>query len=215
MVSIGYDDGLLPDGTLALPEPIIIISKLLWHSPEGNFRGNAQHIFPRYVLARPFQLPFIQLAPTINFFISYFMFKYCKNNSWDLKIKGWKFEEIAFPYDLRNSWLEDKVTNLRLHPHRPEANDNARLQYLHCICIGDTCIGDLSPSNKHPRVHLFVSFLKGQHDCQESLATTVFVKGIKNGCPCIVEIRGTQGCALVGDPARAVGECRDVAKAQP
>ena len=42
-----------------------------------------------------------------------------------------------------------------------------------------------------------------------------YVKGIKNGCPCIVEIRGTQGCALVGDPARAVGECRDVAKAQP
>ena len=41
------------------------------------------------------------------------------------------------------------------------------------------------------------------------------IKGIKNGCPCIVEIRGTQGCALVGDPARAVGECRDVAKAQP
>ena len=40
-----------------------------------------------------------------------------------------------------------------------------------------------------------------------------FFKGIKNGCPCIVEIRGTQGCALVGDPARAVGECRDVAKA--
>ena len=40
-------------------------------------------------------------------------------------------------------------------------------------------------------------------------------KGIKNGWPCIVEIRGTQGCALVGDPARAVGECRDVAKAQP
>ena len=43
----------------------------------------------------------------------------------------------------------------------------------------------------------------------------LFVKGIKNGCPCIVEIRGMQGCALVGDPARAVGECRDVAKAQP
>ena len=35
-----------------------------------------------------------------------------------------------------------------------------------------------------------------------------FIKGIKNGCPCIVEIRGTQGCALVGDPARAVGEGR-------
>ena len=44
---------------------------------------------------------------------------------------------------------------------------------------------------------------------------SVIIKGIKNGCPCIVEIRGTQGCALVGDPARAVGECRDVAKAQP
>ena len=44
---------------------------------------------------------------------------------------------------------------------------------------------------------------------------TSIVKGIKNGCPCIVEIRGTQGCALVGDPARAVGEFRDVAKAQP
>ena len=43
----------------------------------------------------------------------------------------------------------------------------------------------------------------------------VSAKGIKNGCPCIVEIRGTQGCALVGDPARAVGKCRDVAKAQP
>ena len=27
---------------------------------------------------------------------------------------------------------------------------------------------------------------------------------LKNGCPCIVGIRGTQGCALVGDPARAV-----------
>ena len=30
-----------------------------------------------------------------------------------------------------------------------------------------------------------------------------FVKGIKNGYPCIVEIRGTQGCALVGDVAKA------------
>ena len=44
----------------------------------------------------------------------------------------------------------------------------------------------------------------------QSSASLAFVKGIKNGCPCIVEIRGTQGCALVG-----VGECRDVAKAQP
>ena len=49
------------------------------------------------------------------------------------------------------------------------------------------------------------------HRCSAVLV----VKGIKNGCPCIVEISGTQGCALVGDPARAVGECRDVAKAQP
>ena len=48
-----------------------------------------------------------------------------------------------------------------------------------------------------------------------SYFTLHIVKGIKNGCPCIVEIRGTQGCALVGDPARAVGWCRDVAKAQP
>ena len=47
------------------------------------------------------------------------------------------------------------------------------------------------------------------------LLKIITIKGIKNGCPCIVEIRGTQGCALVGDPARAVGECRDVAKAQP
>ena len=41
------------------------------------------------------------------------------------------------------------------------------------------------------------------------------VKGIQNGYPCIVEIRGTQGCALVGDPARAYGSWKDVAKAQP
>ena len=41
------------------------------------------------------------------------------------------------------------------------------------------------------------------------------IQGIKNGCPCIVEIRGTQGCAVVRDPERAVGKCRDVANAQP
>ena len=40
-------------------------------------------------------------------------------------------------------------------------------------------------------------------------------KGIKNGCPCIVEIRGTQGWAFVGYSARTVDECRDVSKAQP
>ena len=38
----------------------------------------------------------------------------------------------------------------------------------------------------------------------------LFIKGLS-----IVEIRGTQGCALVGDPARAVGECRDVDNEQP
>ena len=31
------------------------------------------------------------------------------------------------------------------------------------------------------------------------------IKWLKNGCPCIVEIRGMQGCALVGDPARVQG----------
>ena len=35
-----------------------------------------------------------------------------------------------------------------------------------------------------------------------------FVKGIKNGGLCIVEIRGTQGCALVGDPARLIKKIR-------
>ena len=53
------------------------------------------------------------------------------------------------------------------------------------------------------------------HHYQYGISRQVYNKGIKNGCLCIVEIRGTQGCALVGDPARAVGECRDVAKAQP
>ena len=43
------------------------------------------------------------------------------------------------------------------------------------------------------------------------LVISLAVKVIKNGCRCIVEIRGTQGWALVGDPAWAVGECRDVA----
>ena len=44
-----------------------------------------------------------------------------------------------------------------------------------------------------------------------AVAMLGIIKGIKNGCPGIVEIRGTQGCALVG----AVGECRDVTKSQP
>ena len=34
-----------------------------------------------------------------------------------------------------------------------------------------------------------------------------YIKGIKNGCPCFVEIRGTQGCALVRDPARTICQC--------
>ena len=41
------------------------------------------------------------------------------------------------------------------------------------------------------------------------------MKGIKNGCPCIAEIRGTEGRVLVRGPAQAVGECLDIAKAQP
>ena len=31
----------------------------------------------------------------------------------------------------------------------------------------------------------------------------VIIKEIKNGCPCIVEIRGTQGCVLVGVQGRS------------
>ena len=50
---------------------------------------------------------------------------------------------------------------------------------------------------------------------ERSSVTEILNKGIKNGCPCVVVIRGTQGGALVGDPAGDVGECRDVAKAQP
>ena len=32
------------------------------------------------------------------------------------------------------------------------------------------------------------------------------IKGIKNGCPCIVGVGGTQGYSLVENPARAVQE---------
>ena len=58
-------------------------------------------------------------------------------------------------------------------------------------------------------VHISALWDMGQVHCE------ICSKGIKNGCPCIVEIRGMQGCALVADPARAIGEWRDVAKAQP
>ena len=34
------------------------------------------------------------------------------------------------------------------------------------------------------------------------------------GLRMVVDIRVTHGCALVGDFTRAVGECKDVAKAQ-
>ena len=64
--------------------------------------------------------------------------------------------------------------------------------------------------NVHPNQHL--EFFDRSYRDWENYPID---KGIKNGCPCIVDIRGTQGCALVGDPARAVGECMDVAKAQP
>ena len=36
------DNGLVPDGTKPLPEPILIICEDLWHSPEGNFIGNTK-----------------------------------------------------------------------------------------------------------------------------------------------------------------------------
>ena len=51
---------------------------------------------------------------------------------------------------------------------------------------------------------LLENFCAGQDGAKWGDAPQRIVKGIKNGCPCIVEIRGTQGCALVGDPARAV-----------
>ena len=52
-------------------------------------------------------------------------------------------------------------------------------------------------------------------DAKGHVILVAITEGIRNGCLCIVEIRGTQGCALVRDPAWAVGKCRDVAKAQP
>ena len=48
----------------------------------------------------------------------------------------------------------------------------------------------------------------------EEYVMYMYIKVIKNFCLCIVEIRGTRGCVLVRDPARALGECRDVAKTQ-
>ena len=52
--------------------------------------------------------------------------------------------------------------------------------------------------------------------CAFTTPVSTPVQGVKNGYPsCIVVIRCTHGYALVGDPARAIGECRDVAKSQP
>ena len=47
---------------------------------------------------------------------------------------------------------------------------------------------------------------------QMHMVVDLFVKWDKNGCLCIVEIRGLQGCALFGNPARAVCECRAVSQ---
>ena len=44
-VNIGSGSGLLPDGTKPYPE---LISKVWWHSPEGNFTGNTQEICHQY-----------------------------------------------------------------------------------------------------------------------------------------------------------------------
>ena len=41
--NIGLGNGLLPDGTKPLPEPMLIfISEVLWHSPESSFKANTQ-----------------------------------------------------------------------------------------------------------------------------------------------------------------------------
>ena len=42
-VNIGSGNGLLPDNTKQLPEPI---SEGLWHSPESNFTVRAQATIP-------------------------------------------------------------------------------------------------------------------------------------------------------------------------
>ena len=41
------------------------------------------------------------------------------------------------------------------------------------------------------------------------------IKGIKNGCPCIVEIRGTQGCALATSLHSPTARAGSPTKAQP
>ena len=47
LVAIGPANGLLPDGTKPLPEPVspLIIGEVLWHLTLGNFARNAQDIY--------------------------------------------------------------------------------------------------------------------------------------------------------------------------
>ena len=47
LVAIGPANGLLPDGTKPLPEPVspLIIGEVLWHLTLGNFTRNAQDIY--------------------------------------------------------------------------------------------------------------------------------------------------------------------------
>ena len=48
-VKFGSDNVLVPDGTKPSPEPMSANhSEVLWHSPEGNFTGNADDIYPWY-----------------------------------------------------------------------------------------------------------------------------------------------------------------------
>ena len=48
-LNIDSGNGLLPDGTKPLPEPMLIYHQwVLWYSREGNFIGNAQDIYPWY-----------------------------------------------------------------------------------------------------------------------------------------------------------------------
>ena len=45
----GSGNGLLPDGTKPLLEPMLtIINEVLWHSPEDNFTRNAQDVYAGY-----------------------------------------------------------------------------------------------------------------------------------------------------------------------
>ena len=45
-VDISSGNGLLPDDSMPLPEPMLTYHQcVLWHSHEGKFRGNAQSIY--------------------------------------------------------------------------------------------------------------------------------------------------------------------------